>query len=50
MFEWVLTGRGAESTPSQFIPQQLGQAAVFTGLAIATAGALAMPMGAVLMN
>jgi len=50
MFAWVLTGRGAESTPSQFIPQQLGQAAIFTGLAIATAGALAMPMGAVLMN
>ena len=50
MFEWVLTGRGAESTPSQFIPQQLGQAAIFTGLAIATGGALAMPMGAVLMN
>jgi hypothetical protein len=50
MFEWVATGRGAESTPSQFIPQQLGQAATFAGLAIATAGALAMPMGAVLMN
>jgi hypothetical protein len=33
MFEWILTGRGAESTPSQFIPQQLGQAAIFTGLA-----------------
>jgi hypothetical protein len=50
MFEWLLTGRGAESTPSQFIPQQLAQAAIFTGLAIVTAGALAMPMGAVLMN
>jgi hypothetical protein len=50
MFEWVLTGRGAESTPSQFIPQQLGHAAIFSGLALATGGALAMPMGAVLMN
>jgi hypothetical protein len=50
MFEWVATGRGAESTPSQFIPQQLGQAAVFSGVALATAGILAMPMGAVLMN
>jgi len=50
MFEWVLTGRGTESRPSQFIPQQLGQAAMFTGLALATGGVLAMPMGAVLMN
>jgi hypothetical protein len=50
MFEWILTGRGAESTPSQFIRQQLGQAAIFTGAALATGGVLAMPMGAVLMN
>jgi hypothetical protein len=50
MFEWVLTGRGAESTPSQFIPQQLGQAAIFSGVALLTAGLLAMPMGAALMN
>jgi hypothetical protein len=50
MFEWVLTGRGAESTPSRFIPQQLGQAAIFCGLTLATGGALSMPMGAVLMN
>jgi hypothetical protein len=46
----VLTGRGPESTPSVFIPQQLGHAAMFAGLALATGGALAMPMGAVLMN
>jgi len=50
MFEWVLTGRGAESTPSRFIPQHIGQAAIFAGLTLATAGALSMPMGAVLMN
>jgi len=50
MFEWVATGRGAESTPSQFVPQQLGQAAVFSGIALATAGTVAMPMGAALMN
>jgi hypothetical protein len=50
MFTWVLTGRGAESTPSQFIPQQAGHAAMFAGLALATGGVLAMPMGAVLMN
>jgi hypothetical protein len=50
MFGWVMTGRGAESTPSQFIPQQIGHAALFTALALASGGALAMPMGAVLMN
>jgi hypothetical protein len=50
MFTWVMTGRGAESTPSQFIPQQAGHAALFSTLALATGGALAMPMGAALMN
>ena len=50
MIAWVMTGQGAESTPSQFIPQQLTHAAVFTGLTLATGGAAAMPMGAVLMN
>jgi hypothetical protein len=50
MFRWVLTGKGAESTPSQFIPQQAGHAAIFSALALATGGLLAMPMGAVLMN
>jgi len=50
MFAWVLTGRGAESTPSQFIPQQALHASVFALLALASGGLLAMPMGAVLMN
>ena len=50
MIRWVMTGRGAESTPSLFVPQQAGQAAVFTVLALASGGTLAMPMGAVLMN
>jgi hypothetical protein len=50
MFGWVLTGQGAESTPSQFIPQQAGHAVLFAGLALATGGVAAMPMGAVLMN
>jgi hypothetical protein len=50
MFTWVLTGRGPESTPSIFIPQQAGHAALFVALAWATGGAAAMPMGAVLMN
>jgi hypothetical protein len=50
MFAWVMGGRGAESTPSQFIPQQLGHALLFSALSLATGGVLAMPMGAVLMN
>ncbi len=50
MFTWVATGRGPESTPSQFIPQQAGHAALFSGLALASGGVVAMPMGAVLMN
>ena len=50
MFRWVLTGKGPESTPSQFIPQQAGHAAVFSVLAVATGGLAAMPLGAVLMN
>jgi hypothetical protein len=50
MFAWVMSGRGSESTPSQFIPQQAGHAALFTVLAVGTGGVLAMPMGAVLMN
>jgi hypothetical protein len=36
--------------PSQFIPQQVRDAAIFSSLALVTGGALAMPMGAVLMN
>jgi len=50
MVAWVMTGRGAESTPSVFIPQQAGQAAVFSVLAVASGGTLAMPLGAALMN
>ena len=50
MFAWVMTGQGAESMPSQFIPQQVGHAALFSALAVATGGVAAMPMGAVLMN
>lgn len=50
MVAWVMTGRGAESDPSQFIPQQAGHAVMFAALALATGGALALAMGAVLMN
>jgi hypothetical protein len=50
MFTWVITGKGAESTPSQFIPRQAADALIFSALALATGGAAAMPMGAALMN
>src|SRR5262249_39089516 len=50
MFTWVMPGRGAESTPWLFLPQHLEHAALFTVLALATGGVLAMPMGAALMN
>ena len=38
MFQWVMTGRGAESTPAMFIPQHLRDAAIFCVLSLATAG------------
>jgi len=50
MFGWVLTGRGEESEPSRFIPQQVIHTAVFVALAVASGGVLALAMGAVLMN
>jgi hypothetical protein len=50
MFAWIMTGRGPESTPSAFVPQHAVHAAVFTALALATGGAVAMAMGATLMN
>jgi hypothetical protein len=50
MFAWVASGRGMESRPSQFIPQQAMHATIFALLAVASGGMLALPMGAVLMN
>jgi hypothetical protein len=50
MLHWVRTGDGAESRPSEFVPAHLGHAALFTVTAAITGGALAMPMGAALIN
>src|SRR5262249_44914531 len=36
MFAWVMTGRGAESSPRQFLPQHARDAAIFSTLAVAT--------------
>ena len=45
-----MTGRGAESDPARFIPQQAAHAGVFAALALVSGGVLALAMGAVLMN
>jgi hypothetical protein len=50
MFEFVLTGRGAEGDVRAFLPQHAAHAAVFSALALATGSLLAMPLGALLMN
>ncbi len=50
MFLFVLTGRGPEGDIRAFLPQHLAHAAGFCALALATGSALAMPLGAVLMN
>ena len=50
MIQWLATGVGRESTPASFIPQHLLHGAIFCALALATAGALSLLMGAVLIN
>lgn len=50
MFAWILTGIGRESQPSRFLPQHLGHLGGFVVASLATASALSITMGAVLMN
>jgi hypothetical protein len=50
MFAWVMTGNGAESRPSQFIPLHVRDTALFVAIDAATAGFGGMAMGAALMN
>jgi hypothetical protein len=50
MFAYLTTGFGREGDPRAFVPQHLGHAAVFCLLALATGAALAMTLGAALMN
>jgi hypothetical protein len=50
LFEFVLTGRGAEGSIRTFLPQHLTHAALFCGLALASGGVLGMALGAVLIN
>jgi hypothetical protein len=50
MFAWIMTGRGAESTPSQFIPQHARDLALFAVVDLVSGGFAGMAMGAALMN
>lgn len=50
MFGWIRTGVGSEGSPRQFLPQHLAHLAAFVALSIATASAVSIFMGAVLMN
>lgn len=50
MFEFLRTGAGVEGDIRRFLPQHAVHALAFCLLALATASALAMPLGALLMN
>ena len=50
MFNWVLTGAGAESRPREFVPVHLAHASIFVLLSLVSGSILSLPMGAVLMN
>lgn len=50
MFAWIRTGVGSEGSPRSFIPQHALHLAAFVALSLATASALSITMGAVLMN
>jgi hypothetical protein len=50
MLDWIRTGQGAEGSLSLFLPHQLVQLAVFAVLSLATAGAVAIVMGAAMLN
>ncbi len=50
MHTWAMTGVGAESDPSQFIPIHLRHFALFSVLSIVTGGALSLVFGAYLLD
>lgn len=50
MFHWILTGEGSEGSVARFLPQHLAHLAAFVVLSLATASALSIFLGAVLMN
>jgi hypothetical protein len=50
MFAWIRSGTGAEGDIRGFLPEHLFHLGAFVLLSLATASALSMTMGAVLMN
>lgn len=50
MFRFIRTGEGREGSPSLFLPQHVLHLAGFVALCLATASALGILFGAVLMN
>lgn len=50
MFAWLMTGVGAESSPSRFIPLHARDTAIFAVVDLITGGFGGMAMGAALMN
>ena len=50
MFAWIRTGVGREGDVRQFLPQHVLHLAGFVALCLATASALSITLGAVLMN
>ncbi len=50
MFEFIKTGVGREGDVRAFLPQHAAHAGAFSLLAIVSGAALAMPLGALLMN
>jgi hypothetical protein len=50
MFHWIRTGEGSEGNWRLFLPQHLAHLGAFLVLSLATASAVSMCMGAVLMN
>jgi hypothetical protein len=50
MFHWIRTGEGSEGSPQRFLPQHLGHLAAFVVLSLASASALSILLGAILMN
>jgi hypothetical protein len=50
MFHWIRTGEGSEGDPARFLPQHVLHLGAFVALSLATASAVSIFMGAVLMN
>lgn len=50
MFEWIRTGEGREGTPSLFLPHLALHLGAFVALSLATASALSVLLGAVMVN